>query len=170
MENNGSIYSVDISERRLSHWAKEMNRTGVSIASPVRADAEAIPIKVKADMVLVDPPCSNTGVFSRNPEIKWKVNIQRIRELVEKQRSILKAASDFVGSNGTLLYCTCSILPAENELVIEDFLKRHQDFKLVPQTPFLGLPGLRGMGLCQRFYPQIHACNGYFIAKLRRVS
>ena len=47
---------------------------------------------------------------------------------------------------------------------------REQDFKLVPQTPFIGSPGLRGLGFCQRFYPHLHDCNGYFIAKLQRAN
>ncbi len=170
MGNTGEIYSVDVSERRLAHWTKEMTRTGVSIASPIRADARAIPAKMKADVVLVDPPCSNTGVFPRNPDVKWNVTAQLVKELAEKQHEILTAAAEFVKPSGTLVYCTCSILPAENELLIEDFLKRHHDFKLVPQTPFIGSPGLRGLDLCQRFYPHLHACNGYFIAKLKHVG
>jgi 16S rRNA (cytosine967-C5)-methyltransferase len=170
MNNRGEIYSVDISEKRLSHWKREMSRTGVTVASPIQADAKTISTNVKADVVLVDPPCSNTGVFARNPDIKWRITAQRIRELAVSQHDILKAAAECVSSNGTLIYCTCSILPEENELLIEDFLKRHHDFKLVPQTPFLGSHGLRGMKLCQRFYPHIHDCNGYFIAKLQKID
>ena len=170
MSNRGEIYSLDNSERRLSHWKKEMSRTGVTAASPIRADAKAIPANVEADVVLVDPPCSNTGVFPRNPDIKWKVEAQRIEDFAVRQYAILNAAAEHVTSSGTLVYCTCSILPEENELVIENFLKRHHDFDLVPQTPLLGLPGLRGMDLCQRFYPHIHECNGYFIAKLQRTA
>ena len=56
----------------------------------------------------------------------------------------------------------------ENELVIERFLRTHPDFELEPTEPFLGLPGLRGLRECQRLYPHIHRCDGYFIAKLVR--
>jgi len=69
-----------------------------------------------------------------------------------------------------LVYCTCSILPEENEEIIYAFLSRNPDFRLVPQIPFLGSPGIRGYEQCQRFYPHLHDCNGYFIAKLKRTD
>jgi 16S rRNA (cytosine967-C5)-methyltransferase len=170
MENTGEICSIDVSEKRLSHWKTEMDRTGVTVAYPIIADARRIPTSKDADLVMVDPPCSNTGVFARNPSIKWKSSAAGVDQFAMKQRSILEAGSEHVRPNGTLVYCTCSILPEENELVIEDFLKIHRDFRLVPQTPFLGSPALRGLDLCQRFYPHIHDCNGYFIAKLQRMN
>jgi 16S rRNA (cytosine967-C5)-methyltransferase len=170
MENKGEIYSIDASQKRLSHWKTEMHRTGVSIAYPIRTDAMHIPLSKEADLVLVDPPCSNTGVFARNPSIKWNTTTSRVDDLAIRQYSILRAASEHVAQNGTLVYCTCSILPEENELVIDNFLRRHQDFRLVPQTPLLGSPGLGGLDQCQRFYPHLHDCNGYFIAKLRRID
>jgi 16S rRNA (cytosine967-C5)-methyltransferase len=170
MDNKGEIYSVDISERRLSRWRLETQRTGVTIAHSILADARKIPSHVEADVVLVDPPCSNTGVFARNPSIKWKTSTANIDEFASRQRLILEAAAAHVRRNGTLVYCTCTVLPEENEFVIEDFLRREPTFRLVPQTPFLGSPGLRGLALCQRFYPHIHECNGYFIAKMRKMD
>lgn len=127
-------------------------------------------MKIDADVVIVDPPCSNSGVFARSPAGKWKLTQTRVREYGLKQYSIIQNASDHVNPSGTLLYCTCSILPEENEFVIEEFLKKNPDFKVVPQTPFLGSTGLRGFDLCQRFYPHIHECNGYFIAKMQRTG
>jgi 16S rRNA (cytosine967-C5)-methyltransferase len=170
MDNTGEICSIDLSEKRLVHWKAEMDRTGVTVAYPIRGDARNLPIKKDFDVVLVDPPCSNTGVFARNPGLKWKNSAASIREHALRQYWILRSAASKLIPNGTLVYCTCSLLPEENELVIEDFLKREQDFRLVPQTPFVGSPGLRGLDLCQRFYPHVHDCNGYFIAKLQRTS
>ncbi len=168
MKNQGAIYSIEISDQRLSHWKKEIARTGCSIASPIRADARRIPVRDEVNVVLVDPPCSNTGVFARNPTVKWKVSPARVHEFATKQYSILQAASEHIAPNGTLVYCTCSILPEENEFVLEAFLGRKPNFRVVPQTPVLGSPGLRGFDRCQRFYPHLHDCNGYFIAKLQR--
>ena len=170
MGNEGEICSIDVSEKRVAHWVAEMNRTGVEIAHPIHADARDIPVMKEADLVLVDPPCSNTGVFARNPDAKWKVTSQSVEEFRMKQYAILEAAAEHVRSNGTIVYCTCSVLPEENEFLIEDFLRNHHDFRLVPQRPFLGSPGLRGMDLCQRFYPHLHDCNGYFIAKMQRTG
>jgi 16S rRNA (cytosine967-C5)-methyltransferase len=170
MRNQGVICSIDVSEKRLSHWKKEMNKLGVSIAFPIRADARRIPLKEDFDVVLVDPPCSNTGVFARNPSAKWKITQARVKEFSLKQASILQSSSERVRRNGTLVYCTCSILPEENECVLEAFLRERPDFRVVPQTPFLGSPGHRGFDLCQRFHPNLHECNGYFIAKLQRTD
>jgi len=170
MQNRGQISSVDISSRRLSYWRKEMVRCGCEIATPIRADARRLPLKSEASAVVVDPPCSNSGVFARNPAGKWKVTPASIVEFALRQHAILQAAADRVTSNGILVYCTCSILPEENEFVIDGFLRKNPDFKLVPQTPFLGSPGMWGFDLCQRFYPHIQECNGYFIAKLKRTG
>ena len=168
MQNQGEINSIDLSEKRLSRWKQEMRRTGVTNATPIRADARRIPIREEMDVVLVDPPCSNTGVFARNPSAKWKTSPGRIHEHALKQYSILQAASEHVKPKGTLVYCTCSILPEENEYVIEEFLRHRFDFRVVPQRPFIGSSGLRGFDLCQRFYPHLHECNGYFIARLQK--
>jgi 16S rRNA (cytosine967-C5)-methyltransferase len=170
MQNRGEIYSVDLSGRRLVYWKKEMERCGCEIPRPIRADARRLPLKTSADVVIVDPPCSNSGVFARSPAGKWKLTPARVMEYGLRQYSIIQNASDYVNTSGTLVYCTCSILPEENELVIEEFLRKNPDFKVVRQMPFLGSVGLRGLDLCQRFYPHIHECNGYFIAKLQRTG
>jgi len=170
MQNNGEIYSVEVSRKRLSYWHNEMTRTGCSIASPIRADARKTPIALEADVILVDPPCSNTGVLAKNPSIKWKITPARVVEFINREYAILREASKHLRSGGTLVYCTCSILPEENEGVVDAFLSRNPDFSLACQVPFLGSPGLRGFDRCQRFYPHLHHCNGYFIAKFRRAD
>lgn len=168
MGGEGEIYSVEVSASRSSQFRKEMVRTGCSIARLIRADAQHLPVKGPVDVALVDPPCSNSGVFARNPASKWRVTHSRVKELVKSQARILQAASERLVKGGTLVYCTCSILPEEDEFIIEAFLKKNSEFTLVPQLPFLGCHGLRGLTECQRFYPHLHNCNGYFIAKLRK--
>jgi 16S rRNA (cytosine967-C5)-methyltransferase len=168
MGNNGKIYSVEISANRSLQWRREMTRTGCTIATLIIADARKLPIRIQTDVVLVDPPCSNTGVFARDPTSKWRLTPARLRELVRAQGEILQEASERLSEGGTLVYCTCSILPEENELVIERFLKKNPRYALTRQEPFLGSPGLRGLSDCQRFFPHLHNCNGYFIAKMRK--
>jgi 16S rRNA (cytosine967-C5)-methyltransferase len=168
MNNTGTICSVEISATRSSQWKKEVTRTGCSIATLVRADARKLPFRGQVDVAVVDPPCSNSGVFARNPASKWRVTPARMNELARLQEEILQATSEHVAQGGVLVYCTCSILPEENEIVVETFLKKNPEFSLSPQVPMLGLPGLRGLTACQRFYPHVHDCNGYFIAKFRR--
>ena len=168
MNNKGQIYSIELSGGRATQWKQEMIRTGCTVANLIRADAKNTPFHVSADVVLVDPPCSNSGVFARNPANKWRINPARLKELTRSQTEILQAASENMAETGTLVYCTCSILPEENEMIVEPFLKRNPEFALVPQQPFIGVPGLRGLTLCQRFYPAVNDCNGSFIAKMRK--
>lgn len=170
MDNLGEIYSIELSPNRILHWRQEIARSGCLIASPIMADAASLPIKGQVDVAMIDPPCSNTGVFARDPVSKWRVTLARITELALKQGAILQAASEHVRPGGTIVYCTCSILPEENELIVETFLKKNPDFKLAPQTPFIGSPGLRGLTKCQRFYSHLHDCNGYFIARMERAN
>jgi 16S rRNA (cytosine967-C5)-methyltransferase len=168
MQNKGEIYSVEISSTRSRQWRKETTRAGCSIATLIQADARRVPLRNLVDVAMVDPPCSNSGVFARNPANKWRVTFPHLRELVRSQGLILQAASEQLAEGGTLVYCTCSVLPEEDEFIVETFLKKNTEFTLVPQLPFLGRPGLRGLTHCQRFYPHLHNCNGYFIAKMRK--
>jgi 16S rRNA (cytosine967-C5)-methyltransferase len=168
MENDGRIFSVDISAERMANWKREMTRTGCLIAHPIVSDARKLELNIQADMVIVDPPCSNTGVFAKNPSAKWSISPSRLNVLSIRQFAILQSASRYVRSGGSLIYCTCSILPEENEDVLAEFLHRNPDFHVVRQKPFLGLPGLKGFDGCQRFFSHLHGCNGYFIAKLRK--
>jgi len=168
MQNEGEICSVEFSMARIPQWRKEVGRTGCSIAQLIRADARTLPIEGSFDTVLVDPPCSNTGVYARNPAAKWETTYNEVRELSARQTAILQSSSTHVRDGGTLVYCTCSILPEENEFVLQTFLAKNPEFTLAPQKPFIGSPGLRGFERCQRLYPHIHECNGYFIARMRR--
>jgi 16S rRNA (cytosine967-C5)-methyltransferase len=169
MENQGCIYSIDYSPRRTLILRRELSRMGVKIAYPIVADAcRTLPIKVKADLVLLDPPCSSTGAFWKMPSAKWRVDLRAVRGLAKLQWMMLNACADLVKDGGSLVYSTCSITLEENEMLIERFLKWHPEFRLVDAKPKIGLPGLRGLFQCQRLYPHIHNTNGFFVAKLIR--
>jgi len=168
MGNRGEIVSVDVSTNRLTFWRKEIRRVGCEIAQCLVADATRLKLNFYADVVLVDPPCSNTGVFAKNPAMKWRLSPSHLQALIVRQKQILEASSQHVRAGGTLTYSTCSILPEENEEVVDYFLRRNPDFAIELQTPFVGSVGRRGFKAFQRFYTHVHDCNGYFIAKLRR--
>jgi 16S rRNA (cytosine967-C5)-methyltransferase len=168
MKNEGEIFSVDVSADRMTHWKRETRRVGCVMAHGIVADATKLELKMDAEIVLVDPPCSNTGVFAKNPTMKWRLSPSRLHTLIAKQKAILDASSKHVRTGGALTYSTCSILPEENEEVIASFLRTNPDFAIERQSPFLGSLGLRGLTESQRFYSHLHECNGYFIAKLRR--
>jgi 16S rRNA (cytosine967-C5)-methyltransferase len=169
MQNEGEIFSLDYSSRRMAAWKKEMIRAGVEIAEPVIADARFhLPLDVQADLLILDPPCTSTGIFARNPAAKWRVTPRSIEKMAEVQWQMLDNCSGYVKPGGTLVYSTCSITVEENEMLIERFIKWHPEFMLVEIAPRIGLPGLRGLDKCRRLYPHLHRCDGFFVAKMLR--
>jgi len=169
MKNEGVIYSIDYSERRMRVWKRETQRMGVSIAVPIIADArQPLPIAISADLVILDPPCTSTGAFTKMPSAKWRITKRSVLNMARFQREMLNQCAEHVKEGGSLIYSTCSITTEENEMLIEDFLRGHPEFTVVDASPRIGLPGLRGQDKCQRLYPHLHDCNGFFVAKLLR--
>ncbi len=169
MHNNGSIYSVDFSNRRIKVWKKEVARMGIKIAWPLIADAcAALPFNMQADLVILDPPCTSTGIFAKQPSAKWRLRPKSVEKMAAIQWRMINSCAEKVASGGTLTYSTCSITVEENEMIIERFLKVHPEFALTEIEPKIGLLGLRELTKCQRLYPHLHQCNGFFIAKLQK--
>lgn len=112
----------------------------------------------KFDRILLDAPCSATGVIRRHPDIKWLRRDRDIPELVTLQKEIIEAIWPYLKSGGTLLYATCSVLPEENSEQIRAFLDQHADAKLV-ETGDLKTPGLQNL-------PLVDGGDGFFYAKL----
>jgi 16S rRNA (cytosine967-C5)-methyltransferase len=167
MQNQGKIYSLDYSRRRFETWKQEVYRMGVNIAEPVIADAgRPCPLNIEFDIVVLDPPCTSTGVFGRQPSAKWRLTPKSIEIMAGIQWQIINSVAEKVKKNGVLVYSTCSVTLEENEILIERFLKWHPEFQLADITPRVGLPGLRGMEKCRRLYPHLHGSNGFFIAKM----
>ena len=167
MQNQGTIYSVDYSRRRIREWKSETIRMGVTNAAAIVADAQKpLPVNVIADLVVLDPPCTSTGAFGKTPSAKWRLTKRSMFNMAAVQWNMLNASALCVKEGGHLVYSTCSITSEENEMLIEKFLKWHSEFALVDTVPRLGVQGLRGLDKCQRLYPQLHECNGFFVAKL----
>jgi 16S rRNA (cytosine967-C5)-methyltransferase len=167
MQNDGRVLSVDYSGRRMLLWKSEVERMGVKIAEPIIADARnALPFDVEADLVVLDPPCTGTGVFSRLPSFKWRLTPSSVDRMAAIQWKMLNSCSEHVKRGGALVYSTFSITVEENEMLVERFLKWHPEFSLGEVLPRIGSGGLRGLDKCQRLYPHVHRCSGLFIAKL----
>jgi len=168
MENRGEIYSLDYSLRRMKVWKKEVKRMGVKIANPIIGDAcSPLPLRnLKANVVVLDPPCTSTGAFSRMPSAKWRLSKKSIRKMAAIQWKMLNNCAEFVMEGGCLVYSTCSLAVEENEVLIERFVRLNPEFALAETEPRIGLPGLRGQTSSQRLYPHIHGSNGFFIARL----
>lgn len=169
MQNQGIIDSVDFSRRRLRSWLTEVHRMGITIADSIIADAcQSLPFNFKANLVVLDPPCTSTGVFAKLPAAKWRLTPHSIEKMTDIQWRMINNCSEQVAEGGVLTYSTCSITLEENENIIERFLRTHSDFQLVDIEPKIGVPGLKGFEQCQRLYPHMHQCNGFFIAKLQK--
>lgn len=167
MRNKGNIYSFDYSKRRMSVWKSEIARMDAEIAEPIIVDARnSLPLTVKADVAVLDPPCTSTGTFRKLPSAKWRIAPRSIDRMAAIQWQLINSCAEHVKTGGSLIYSTCSITVEENEVLIERFLKWHPDFSLCKISPEIGLQGLRGLTECRRLYPHIHECNGFFLAKL----
>ncbi len=118
MRNTGEIVATDINERKLSQIEDNCRRMGVTIVQTLLADRIAPLAERPFDLVLVDAPCSNTGVLARRPEARWRVTGKRIEQLARDQRRLLALGSQFVRPGGEVVYATCSLEEEENEQVV----------------------------------------------------
>ena len=118
MRNTGRILAFDTSAERLSRIGPRAARAGIDIVTTMRLDGPEDPRLARyhgrADVVLVDAPCSGTGTLARSPELKWRLTPARLDELLHLQGAILAAAARLAKAGGTLVYATCSLLDEEN--------------------------------------------------------
>lgn len=169
MQNQGSLYSVDYSRRRMQTWQKEVVRMGVRIAEQVIADARiSLPFTPETDIIILDPPCTSTGAFGKFPSAKWRLTPLSIERMSAIQWQMINNCTEKLKTGGTLVYSTCSVTVEENEMIIERYLKVHPEFTLTQITPEIGFPGLRGLKKCRRLYSHVHQSNSFFIAKLQK--
>lgn len=122
---------------------------------------------VKFDRILLDAPCSATGVIRRHPDIKWLRQETDIAQLAELQKKILNALWEKLKPNGILLYATCSVLPEENREQIQAFLAEHTDTELLP-LPFAVNEVNNESAVGFQFIPQTDGGDGFYYAKLRK--
>jgi 16S rRNA (cytosine967-C5)-methyltransferase len=173
MRSEGRLYAFDTSQRRLANLAPRLKRSGLSNVHPQLIDNEhdrrTQRLAGKIDRVLVDAPCSGLGTLRRNPDLKWRQSPQALEELRAKQASILAAAAKLVKPGGRLVYATCSILPEENEGIVEDFLRNAPTFRALPAGPLLAAQGIAlDTGSWFRVTPDQQGMDGFFAAVLER--
>ena len=124
------------------------------------------------DVVLLDAPCSGTGTWRRQPELRWRLTPERIEELKATQDALLKQAAVYVKPGGRLVYATCSILPSENEDRVAAFLESHADFALIPVADVWreSIPAEPPLNLGRFFRASPHSTqtDGFFTAILAR--
>jgi len=168
LKNKGRIVAVDRNPEKIDELKQEAARMGITIIETQTLDLSAgLPdsLREKFDHVLVDAPCSGLGTLRRNPEIKWRTTEKDLRNFAAAQKVILQNASLAVKKDGHLIYCTCSLLPAENENIIDDFLARNTNFSLC-QLPATINPRLLDSRGFYHTYPHRHNIDGFFGAIL----
>lgn len=155
MENKGRLVAADNLAYKLSTLRRRAQRAGVSIIESLDASApDAFAALLgKVDRLLLDVPCTGTGVWRRNPEARWLMKDNALDNLHLQQKEILNTYSEMVKPSGEMVYSTCSILPSENRLQVEAFLAQNANFKLVKDI---------------QLYPSETEGDGFYMALLIR--
>jgi 16S rRNA (cytosine967-C5)-methyltransferase len=151
-----SVIAVDASESRLGRLRENLARTGLAaeiVAADVMKWSPADPV----DAVLLDAPCSATGIYRRHPDVLHRVRPRGIIELAGIQKAMLARAADWLKPGGTLVYSVCSLEPEEGEQVVDTFLAARDDYRLAERQRIL--PGA---------YEEQGGADSFFIAKLVR--
>jgi 16S rRNA (cytosine967-C5)-methyltransferase len=166
------VTAIDSSQTRLERLRENLARTGLS-AEVITADLMRWAPDRPADAILLDAPCTATGIFRRHPDVLHRVRAAAIAELAAVQAAMLLRAADWVRPGGTLVYSVCSIEPEEGEVVLRDFLAARSDFALAPISPDEVTPGMipaaeGWLRLLPGLFADQGGADSFFIARLVR--
>ena len=169
MRGEGRLIASDTDRRRLQQIAPRAARTGndmieTILLDPGRERDALADLIERADVVLVDAPCSGSGTWRRNPESRWRLNRARLARLIETQAHVLALGAQLVKPGGAMVYAVCSVLDGEGSDQIARFLTENPGWRAVPHS---GTPG-RPRGAGQILSPHHDGCDGFFIARLER--
>lgn len=181
LADRAAIVSTDIEYKRLSELGKRAARCGYNSIKPILLKSGSpknkLPRELKLngfDCVLVDAPCSGMGTTRRNPMPKYRLNEKLLARLTSRQSEILANYSKYVKPGGTLVYSTCSLMPQENIGVIENFLNANPNFE--PDNLYktfseknIFIKNLAESDFAVTLNPAIHNCDGFFMAKLKKI-
>lgn len=144
MKNKGKVISMDIHEWKLAELKKRAARNGVDVVETklIEGSKTIKRLEKSFDRVLLDVPCSGSGVFRRNPDAKWKIKSEDLARLNETQKEILNDYAKMVKPKGVLVYATCSIFESENQKQVQTFLENHPEWTLVKEEVYR--PDLQG--------------------------
>jgi 16S rRNA (cytosine967-C5)-methyltransferase len=167
MRNTGDILAYDPDEGRLKEVRPRARRAGATIIRATGKKGGPDWGNGKFDIVLIDAPCSGSGTWRRNPEQKWRLTPERLRQLTGVQADMLDDGARHVGPGGRLVYVTCSLLPSENEDAIAAFLDRNTGFRIFPAVEAwrAAVTGEMPPGMGQFFRASPWKCgtDGFFV-------
>ena len=178
MRSTGRLYAFDTSAHRLDALKPRLKRSGLSNVHPAaiahERDDRVKRLAGKIDRVLVDAPCSGLGTLRRNPDLKWRQNMQVVEQMAVRQAAILHSAARLVKPGGRLVYATCSFLPQENEAIAQAFTDANSEFAPLEAGEVLYHLKVEGAAiLCSggengqkylRLWPHRHGTDGFFAA------
>lgn len=172
LDDGAIVTAVDISESRLATLKENMKRLNLTEnLNIVCADALSYSPKQKYDIILLDAPCSATGTFRRHPEILHIKTLADVKKQAVLQQKILEHAATLLCKDGKLMYTTCSLAKAEGEQQVNHFIKKHDNFSVIP-LEISGTENMRTKEGFLRIIPQCFAeyggIDGFFIACLQR--
>ena len=155
MKNKGKIICLDVEEAKLAELKKRARRAGAfNIENRTFENNSIKKLTGRSDKLLLDVPCSGTGVIKRNPDTKWKLNLENLEKVKQVQRKILDDYNIMLKQFGILVYSTCSILPSENQNQVREFLNRNKNFELLEEKTILPNEGY----------------DGFYMAKIKKTS
>ena len=176
MENKGQVTATDNDRARLAPIFERVKRAGVHSVQVREARAPLHDLHGRMDAVLIDAPCTGSGVWRRRPDAKWRLTERALGNRLGEQAGILDGAVAYVKSGGRLVYVTCSLLADENEDQIAAFTARHPDFRVMPPAEAIkcsgASPALADAALMVDsgfvLSPRRTGTDGFFVAVLTR--
>ena len=168
------VTAIDVAESRLARLRDNLDRTGLT-AAIVKGDATSWSPSAPADAVLIDAPCSATGIFRRHPDVIYRVHPALIEQMADLQRHLLAHAAGWLKKGGRLVYATCSLERAEGEDQVAAFLSANRDFAIEPVRPDelpAGIaPAAEGwVRILPGALENQGGCDGFFIARFVRAG
>lgn len=174
MENKGRVIAVDVHANRLNMLKATRSRLGLTNIEIKVADGVDFMPDREANKVLVDAPCTGTGVINRRTDLRFRREAPQLSDLVALQRKLLEQSAKMIAPGGELVYSTCSIEPEENEQNIAWFLAHHADFHFDDIRPYLPaelrdkwFANTTNYGAIQ-LMPTRHDVSGFYVAKLKK--
>lgn len=182
MENKGQIFAFDADLRRLAPIHDRLARAGarnVQVRSPRGTQDVLGNLEGKMDLVLLDAPCTGTGVWRRHPDSKWRIRPGALEVRVNEQAALLDQAVQFVKPGGRIAYITCSVLDAENSAQVRAFRERNPGYEIVPPVEVVNALGENALVFSRaakfsdegmQMTPRRTGTDGFFVSVLRSVS
>jgi 16S rRNA (cytosine967-C5)-methyltransferase len=169
MHGEGSVIALDISSDRLEKLAESALSFNAENIKIRRSDARDLDLRV-TDGVLLDAPCTGTGVLSKRADLRWRRTEQDLEDLIKLQEELLDEAGNMVKKGGRLVYSTCSVEPEENWEQIQKFIGKYDNYELDDLNDYLPEEVLIEDGKAYQTFPHKHACDGHFGVRMTRVK